>query len=681
MVKNKTQKSLRKKQKKTMKMYGGVGGREQGFAIEIRDLLKYTIKQVDAATIAGGGDEAFWKLDPNNLSNYGTQIDLSQFIKSYGNDPFSIINQIIHNNDPDGKRPFEPLFGKRREESLVTKVIMLNILNQMNGKFVGVADISSKSNNENFAILDKDEFEGERQQIIDDINVEMSGAQELENEFNELARKVENQRIDIIAKNAQIEKLKTIELAIEEKQRELSALNDANINLRKNNKSLKTELEKMSNKPENLEAVAEVDDDKSGRTSASNYGLTSGASFMQDMTDAIEKMPGESSNELQQNPKVQVKLKDAGNKKTKKNTSQLKISMSPQNTDKKICLECGFVNDDNADRCVICWKKNFKKFEESSNANAESSNANATFKEEESNEDFIATLVSDLTIIAEMLRTKNLELKDKFEEDKKEYIHRFNEEIIPKLETINANLIELKSIPKGGKIALFQKKGEISTKITELSGFISKKSLLEKKYSALYLILLFLFYQKRDLLLNIIQNHESLSQEKKIIIDIDVVRHLLEDIKKYINPPTDAQIENCVAISTNIKLIFEHINKDVKTKSENRDYLRFIEETSNQTINIIKDNIITLAFLILTNHKIIMTINSSIFELLSKYVENVNKNRSEPLLKFMYFCQTTNLIFKINNLSHAIAVGSKKAGTKRGGKRNLRKTRRNKKRQ
>ena len=84
---------------------------------------------------------------------------------------------------------------------------MLNILNQMNGKFVGVADISSKPNNENFAILDKDEFEGERRQIIADIDVEMSGTQELEKEFNELAKKVENQWIAIIAKDEQIGKL------------------------------------------------------------------------------------------------------------------------------------------------------------------------------------------------------------------------------------------------------------------------------------------------------------------------------------------------------------------------------------------------------------------------------------------------------------------------------------------
>ena len=47
MVKNKTKKLLRKRNKKqlskkTRKMYGGVGGEDYHFAVQIRDLLSYT---------------------------------------------------------------------------------------------------------------------------------------------------------------------------------------------------------------------------------------------------------------------------------------------------------------------------------------------------------------------------------------------------------------------------------------------------------------------------------------------------------------------------------------------------------------------------------------------------------------------------------------------------------------
>ena len=483
-----------------------------------------------------------------------------------------------------------------------------------------------------------------------------------------------------------------IELAIEEQQRELSALNNANVDLRKNNKSLKTELENLSNKPKKLEAVAEVGDDKNERTSASNYGIISGASFMQDITDevdlkdVIENMPGESSNtELQQKPagKVDLKDADAGNKKSKKKT-QPKISIPPPpppNTDKKICLNCEIVNDDNAEKCFVCGKKNFKKYEESSNAKAVSSNANATSKEEESNEDFIAILISDLMLLTEMTKKDDLTIINKIKEYKEKYIDRFNAEIVPKLETINSSLIKLKSLkPKGFESHKIMKE-VIPKEIKDVSDFISKKSLLENHYSGLYLILLFLFYQKRDLLISIIDNHKNLSEDKKTQININIVGHLLEDIQKYVNPPTDAQIENCQIITTNLISIREHMKNDVNTEYEQLKYLEFIDEISNQTINIVKDNIITLAFLIFTNHEIFTSINKLVYEILQELMAKYDKNKSDSLVALMSLCEITYAIFKIYNLSHAIAMGSKKAGTKRGGKRNLRKTRRNRKRQ
>ena len=754
MVKNKTRKLLRKKQKKTMKMYGGAGWREQGFAVQIRDLLKYTIKYIDVAMpvpIAAGGGQPppdiirnldLWSLDPTQLSSFDTLISAESFIKSYGNNPFSIINQIVHNNDPNGKYPFNPELGGMGEESLLAKVIMLNILQQMERRFVGIADIGVGS----FVISSEIEFDAERKQIMEDIINEIEGTQKLKEEIKKCLDKVENQRLDIILKNERIKELvrKEVELKIQFKEYEL---NEKNISSEQSNKQLK-ETNRLL-KQESEQTIKNLKDHNKTLTKTIEQLQTKlvGQGKNEHVTAFAEEMqsvsvPEIKIDEVKPKPKSKSKkekpilyLEDPFQLPAPPPQNQfLTKTLEKTNSDENNCEKCGYhLNDTNAKECGLCKATllsdekiesipgqsevtlSDEKTESIQEIQSTIENIKSDLKKSKkninstSNDEFIERMNRDLIEV-------NLEDEDiisDFTEDKFKFI-QYTYVILENVQTI---LSFFKSVPQkplpNANSLLLKVSNKIYEKVEVFSKFDFKPSLFEKRFSGLYLFMLLLLSEiiedrKVDIDINIDEKYkilsEKLSKEEDVKpINIDFIKEFLENIRKYTKPPTKNHIKECNKIIERINAINGIIKRALKPSSKTPIDIIDIETESDSIFHSMQENILTIAFLIVTKKDI-----SKNFKDFDTLILNITTNAKaffvapqppvpQSLARLIIFCRNVHMTFVIGKPSDkkeakseeqkaketkdAVTNALQAIGTKKGGKRNLRKTRRNRKRQ
>lgn len=720
MVKNKTKKirgrNKKSLNKKTKKMYGGVGKTDQGFAIDIRNLLKYTIQYPPAAA-GGDGGLVFWKLDPNNLSPYyGFDIDLiKEIVSNNGNSPFAIINQIIHNNDPNGVNPFEPRFGKRKEESLLAKAIMKNVLYQMENRFVGVEDIESKANSKSFAILNEEQFEEERNEIIFDIDKIISDTKEVE----KLSVKIENQTKDLSAKT---EKLKEYAITTEELKQQtgkLFDLNNANKQLKKNSEQLKKDYEDLKKNSEQLEKrLGEIlikqqhtskkeDFDKHvvAKTDENQPIDIGNAEEVQSKTQStssnvnVDEIPIEEIQTTTHTDEAQID--EAQTNKLSSNEvviDEAVIDEVPSNevVTNEAQTDKAQTNEAQTDEAQIDEAQTNKL---SSNvAMSDEAQINEAMTDAaSSNDQFINTLNLDL------IHTNLTSDKAYFDfmKNKKGSTDLLKHEFIPILKTINGYFQEIKksNTNKGSlltKPTITKILQEISLKTTELMEFDLKNGLLEKGYSGLYLLFLLMFSKSTDptLLSDIDTNYKKLSEDKQKLINIGIITDLLEDVTKYTKTPTKAQITICNRIVENIKSINGHIKNSYNDPLKYRLDIDFIKTISMTTLKIMNENIITMAFLLFTKY------NDNFIkfsELIKNIIENTNKLFVPPLpgkppllILLINFCQNikTSFIYISPEEGYALAMKNaqkeegkkqlqeamKNIETETGGKRNVRKT-------
>jgi len=744
MVKNKTKKILRKKQKKTMKMYGGAGWREQGFAVQIRDLLKYTINYIDDPTplpAAGGGlppqpppDNIkifdLWSLDSTQLLYFDTFISAKEIIESYGNNPFSIINQIVHNNDPNGKNRFNPALGGMGEESLLAKVIMLNILQQMERRFVGIPDIIVGS----FGISNDEEFQEKRKQIMEDIINEIEGTQKLKEEIKKCLDKVENQRLDIISKTERIKELVGKEMEIKLKVDELNEKNisseQSNKQLKETNKLLKQEYELTNKnlKDHNKTLTKTIEHlQKELVKNGNNEHVTAFAGKTPiEMVESKSKVHIDEPFQLPPPPQTQ------------QNTNS-------NNSDTKTCEKCGYnLNDANAKECLICEEKllsdekieyvpgqsevtlSDEKIEyvpgqsevtlsdektESTNEKINSypkkskENINSTSNDEfieRMNRDLIEVNFEDEDIISDFATDKNLFIQNtKF--------------IVIQVQIILTyfKAVSQKSIQKD-KIGLSSFSDKIHEDVQTLSKTDFRPSLFEKKFSGLYLFMLLLSSEiiedtKVDININIDEKCTILYEKLSINVsknvytkDIDFLKEFLENIRKYTKHPTKKQVTECNKIIERINVINGIMKRALKSSSKTHIDID-IETESDSIFHSMQENILTIAFLIVTKKDI-----SKNFKELDTLIINITTNAKaffvapqppvpKSLARLIIFCRNVHMTFVIGKPSDkkeakseeqkaketkdAVTNALQAIGTKRGGKRNLRKTRRNRKRQ
>jgi hypothetical protein len=724
MVKNKTKKirgrNKKSLNKKTKKMYGGVGKTDQGFAIDIRNLLKYTIQYPPAAAAGGDGGLVFWKLDPNNLSPYyGFDIDLiKEIVSNNGNSPFAIINQIIHNNDPNGVNPFEPRFGKRKEESLLAKAIMKNVLYQMENRFVGVEDIESKANSKSFAILNEEQFEEERNEIIFDIDKIISDTKEVE----KLSVKIENQTKDLSAK---AEKLKEYAITTEELKQQtgkLFDLNNANKQLKKNSEQLKKDYEDLKKNSEQLEkrlgeilikqqhtskkedfdehVVAKTDENQpidignadevqtTTQSTSSNVNVdeipieeiqTTTQTDEEETDENTEYVPEKSIEEIQSSSSNEVPSNEVVTNEAQTDEAQTDETQ----TDKARTNE---VPSNEAQTNKLSSNEVPSNEVPSNEAQTNKLSSNAAMSDEaqinevmtdaaSSNDQFINTLNLDL------FHTNLTSDKAYFDfmKNKKGSTDLLKHEFIPILKTINGYFQEIKksNTNKGSlltKPTITKILQDISLKTTELMEFDLKNGLLEKGYSGLYLLLLLMFSKSTDptLLSDIDTNYKKLSEDKQKLINIGIITDLLEDVTKYTKTPTKAQITICNRIVENIKSINGHIKNSYNDPLKYRLDIDFIKTISMTTLKIMNENIITMAFLLFTKY------NDNFIkfsELIKNIIENINKLFVPPLpgkppllIILINFCQNIKTSFIYISPEEGYALAMKNAQKEEGKK-------------
>jgi hypothetical protein len=216
MVKNKTKKLLRKRNKKptSKKMYGGIGGEDLSFAVQIRDLLgEMNITNADGSrlnldigrlNITPGSPPAVLDVMKRVISN------LNSNSGGYGNVMSVIINQIIHNDDIKSKYGHETELGENNESSIIAKELMLNIVKQLQEKYIKLLETGK---------LKEDKFNSRMTNLINDLNAVIARP-EVPPEIIKRDKDIDGLRTRIKSQDTQIVNLKEENKTLEKKRKE-----------------------------------------------------------------------------------------------------------------------------------------------------------------------------------------------------------------------------------------------------------------------------------------------------------------------------------------------------------------------------------------------------------------------------------------------------------------------------